>query len=94
MQFSRYLLHIIPVSLRFFILKFSLLLPLRLSKLCLNLVTRPIGDEWKWIHKIKQNTWSGVWIVPNLNSFKQAEEEAKNNDVVILYNHGKQEYKK
>lgn len=76
------------MSGRRYFVKWSVVVPLWLSRFVLNLATSPIGDERKWIHKIKQSTWRGVWIVPNLNSLKQAEDTALNNDLVVLYIHG------
>lgn len=69
--------------------KGSVLVPLWVSRFVLNFTTAPIGDERKWIHKIKQPTWRGVWIAPNLKNLKQAEDTALNNDLVVLYIHGK-----
>lgn len=88
MQFLRNLLHLLPISVRAFIVKKTTSSPLWLARFISNLATKPIGDERKWIHKIEQSTWKGVWIVPNLNSLKQAEDAALNNDLVILYTHG------
>lgn len=89
MLYLRSLLHVVPISVRRSIVKKSTTVPLWLSRSILNFATCPIGDERKWIHRIKQSTWKGVWIVPNLNSLKQAEDTALNNDLVILYSHGK-----
>jgi len=61
--------------------------PLWLFRILLNLVTMPIGDEKKWIHEITHSTWKGVWIVQSMQSLKQAEVAALNNDLVILYAH-------
>lgn len=91
MLYLRDSLHVIPISVRRSIVKRSTTVPLWLSRLILNFATSPIGDERKWIHKIKQNTWKGVWIVPDLKTLKQAEDTALNNDLVILYTHGNYE---
>lgn len=72
--------------------KGSVLVPLWFARMILKFTTSPIGDERKWIHKIKKSTWRGVWIVPNLNSSKQAEDAALNNDLVVLYIHGNYKY--
>lgn len=87
-RFLRNVLHLLPISIRTFIVKKTTTLPIRLSRSILNHVTRPIGDERNWIHKIEQSTWKGVWIAPNLNSLKEAEDTALNNDLVVLYTHG------
>lgn len=84
----RNVLHAIPISVRRLIVKKSTNLPLWFNRFVLNVSTSPIGDEIKWIHNIKQSTWEGVWIVPNLESVKQAEYAAVNSDLVLLYTHG------
>ncbi|KAJ6627577.1 Acetyl-hydrolase [Pseudolycoriella hygida] len=85
---TRNLLHIIPISVRRSIVKRVTSIPLWLSRFFLNIATSPIGDEWKWIHKIEQSTWKGVWIAPDIKNSKQAEDAALNNDLTILYTHG------
>ncbi|XP_037050124.1 esterase-like [Bradysia coprophila] len=84
----RNLLHMLPYCVRRFIVRTTLYSPLWLSRLVMNFGTRPVGDESKWIHKIEQNTWKGVWIVPDLDSLEQAECDALSNDLVVLYAHG------
>lgn len=84
----RNLLVRLPISVRRYIVEKITSAPLRLSRLILNWATRPIGDEIKWIHKIEKNTWKGVWIVPNLNNLKQAEDEAVSKDLILFYTHG------
>lgn len=84
-------MHLIPISVRGSILKKSKYLPLWLLRIITNISTRPIGDEIKWIHKIEQNSWQGVWIVPDLNNLQQAEHTAVNNDLVVFYTHGNYE---
>ncbi|XP_037043920.1 esterase-like [Bradysia coprophila] len=84
----RTVLFILPFAVRRFIVKTTLILPLSLARFFLNIGTRPIGDEHKWIQKIEQKTWKGVWIVPNLTSLEQAEDVASNSDLVVFYAHG------
>jgi len=62
--------------------------PLWLSRLIIKLTGTPVGDERKWVHEVKQSTWRGNWIVPNLENLEQTEITALNNDLVILYAHG------
>lgn len=78
----------LPFRVRKFLVKGVLRLPLWLSRLIMNISTTPAGDEPKWIHKIERPTWKGVWIVPDLNTLEQAEQEALSNDVVVFYAHG------
>lgn len=52
------------------------------------LATCPLGQERGWIHNIIKESWKGVWIAPNLKDFKQAEEIAPDQDLIILYTHG------
>lgn len=66
--------------------------PLWLSRLILNIGTSPIGDEIKWVQKIEQSSWKGVWILPNLNNLNLAEDTAVNSDLIILYTHGNYEH--
>lgn len=81
------------MSLKRYFVKMSVVVPLCVSRLVVYLATSPIGDERKWIHKIKQNTWTGVWIVPNLNTLLQAEDAALQSDLIVLYIHGNYHYK-
>lgn len=67
------------------------MVPLSLSRFFLNFGTTPIGDERQWIHKIEQSTWRGVWIVPNVQTSKQAEDTALISDLIVLYTHGNYE---
>lgn len=87
-QTFRNSLHLVPISIRRFLLANSRLIPLKITRILLYLATSPIGKENKWIQKVTEDTWTGVWIAPNLNSLKQAEEMALNNDLVIIYIHG------
>lgn len=86
--YLRDLLHKVPMAIRRSVMRSSTLVPLWVCRFILNIATSPIGDEWKWIHKVKQDTWKGYWIVPNRNSLKQAEDAALNSDLVVLYAHG------
>lgn len=89
----RSLLHVLPISVRRHIVETIMNAPLWLSRLILNIATNPIGDQRKWIHEIEQSTWKGAWIVPDLNSLKEAEDTASNNDLVIFYTHGNYKYR-
>ncbi|KAG4073875.1 hypothetical protein HA402_014080 [Bradysia odoriphaga] len=82
------MVHNIPIDVHRSIVKRSTLVPLWFARFVLNFATGPIGEERKWTHKIKQTAWKGVWIVPNRNSLKEAEDAALNSDLVILYAHG------
>jgi len=81
-------LHFIPMSARRGIIRSSGSAPLWFTRFLSNLATNPIGEERKWIHRIKHDAWRGNWVVPNLNNLKEAEDTALSNDVVILYIHG------
>lgn len=78
----------VPLSIRRLAMINSTMLPFQLSRLGLYFALSPIGKEKKWIHKIKQDSWNGNWIAPNLKSLKEVEQSAVNKDVIILYIHG------
>jgi hypothetical protein len=52
------------------------------------IATSPFGNQKKWVHKIKKDTWEGNWITPNLKNVKEAETTALDKDLIILYIHG------
>jgi hypothetical protein len=81
----------VPISIRRVLVAHSTLIPLQLSRFLLYLATSPIGNEKKWIHQIKRDTWEGVWIqAPNIkNQEEAAENAALKKDLIILYIHGK-----
>ncbi|KAI9273979.1 Alpha/Beta hydrolase protein [Helicostylum pulchrum] len=81
-------LHLIPISIRRFALASSWILPVVLNRLILYVGTSPIGNENQWLQRVKKSTWEGVWIGSNLNSLKQAEKIALNQDVILFYIHG------
>lgn len=81
-------LHLIPISIRRLMLANSSFLPLKISRVLMYLATAPTEKESKWIQKVAEDTWKGVWIAPNINSLQQAEEMALINDLIILYIHG------
>ncbi|KAG4073991.1 hypothetical protein HA402_014196 [Bradysia odoriphaga] len=88
LRYLRHVLCLLPFPVRRFIVRTTLSSSLWLSRLILNIGTRPVGNERKWIYKIEKETWKGVWIAPSLTSLEQAESVALDSDLVVFYAHG------
>ncbi|KAI8352538.1 Alpha/Beta hydrolase protein [Blakeslea trispora] len=63
-------------------------LPLFLSRRILFFLTQPLAIEKRWVHKVIQENWKGVWITPHAQTTAEAEKQAADLDRVILYMHG------
>lgn len=68
----------------------SLSIPPLITKIILDFITQPIDSDNDWVHFIKQNTWKGYWIDPEVKNLKHhIEDIVPEKDVIILYIHGK-----
>lgn len=80
----------IPFPLRRFLCAHAHWMPLIVVRKLLALATHPLPADKKWIHPIvSQETWKGIWVNPLIKNAKQAEETALDQDLIILYIHGK-----
>ncbi|CEP15512.1 hypothetical protein [Parasitella parasitica] len=78
-----------PFFVRRVLARCSYLLPLSIRRRMIVISTYPLGQEVKsWVHEISKETWKGVWIAPKLKDIRQAEENAPEQDLILLYIHG------
>ncbi|KAI8369564.1 Alpha/Beta hydrolase protein [Radiomyces spectabilis] len=82
----------LPARYRIKLLERILDSPLVTVRRMLGQASRPYGLQLSWIHRIKKESWSGTWIIPNLQKNPQpadwAEQMVPEYDLVIMYIHG------